>query len=549
MSPPQKKRNHNLPETIEHSPLTSSISFPGVSQVLKHFNNFEDSGSIESMTTSPPPSRRRSPLVPKGNDVNIQPTSQPTPKSLPSLPNKRIRRKQSAARIKVDSSESDPSSHSSIFEALYFSPNSSEASSSKQEQWPMVSLKRGSMDRSSIRPVLSDENASGEMSAMEFATRTIDELLGSTPILYGKGTALETIIEQRSHSTISVKRTKSFDDALNHSSSHQQSIGLPHSLKSKHSFSADDLTLIRSSYHEAMAGIESIHHIPRTPKDIYAGPMRPIHPPPDRPPTPPGMPSWNEAQAAARYRSGYRGRHGRSVSAPQRGSRRSRLSRFILGEENDISFHSRVQAPGTESFVANMQRFRPPRNSHGDLHAHPFNRASVAQIKTAAEQPTVPQAGGSYPAGGSGQPPPVPPHRTLPGPPTVRLPTSVDIPRLRPNTPATIQRPCFPRRCMHRKTNPPPTPPRAVQEGYSTISSPSPNEMSYPASDVLTLVNNVGQTEAGDKLCWKCKLEHFWQLVKYCSKKTVAFFFYMCLGVEWQEAEEMVTREFTSRHF
>lgn len=371
------------------------------------------------------PAKVRSPLLAQTNILSSTATVKVS---------QRVRRKSSFVRRR-DSSESVPSSHDSIFVAEYLSPVNSEDNDYKTEP-------RQNFDSSVQLPAMAelpsllpdnDENSSGPLS------------IGSTPILYGHGTPLATIIEQKSSSatmrtstsTMSPTRTliraRSASDlslsTASASTSTQPQITGASPLKAEFSisgmirrlasFSADDLDSVKLSWPEGYdpnratgAGKSSMDsEIPKMQdstmdeiNEIYAQPLRPLQPPIERPSTPPGMPSWTAAQqrrprVPPRNPTRGWGIHGASSlvhrffghqpsdpSASVVSSRRASGSGpgyGVRGPWDAIPAQRRsVSTPILTGRGA--PRFRPPRSGHGisELEMHPFARAEIMPVKT-----------------------------------------------------------------------------------------------------------------------------------------------------------------------
>jgi len=158
-------------------------------------------------------SRSRVPLI---EQANVPP---------PPTPVKQVRRKRSFV-LRIDSSEECPSPHESLYEAFYFSNNNSDDSGGRVEAWTMVGLRKANpldtsaaIDQNSTqastngpmagsRPMITtEENHSNQMN--ESAISTIDDV----QFLYGNGTVLETIAEQKSNGTMrSLFRPKSVEN-------------------------------------------------------------------------------------------------------------------------------------------------------------------------------------------------------------------------------------------------------------------------------------------------------------------------------------------------
>lgn len=197
--------------------------------------------------------------------------------------------------------------------------------------------------------------------------------------LYGQGTMLTTITEQKSNLTMrSLARTKSVDHLCQTKSlTHQDSFCISRVPRRKQSFSFDDVALIKLSYHEACSKIEgspapSIH-------EVYAQPKAPLHAPIARPGTPPGMPSWSDGQV---------------LTPPRRAANQAHPGGFRrwLGLSNSPSPLSAVsscnsQAPVILGRVPGMggriaPRFRPPRSAYATINEHPFMSAPLARVPT-----------------------------------------------------------------------------------------------------------------------------------------------------------------------
>ena len=325
-----------------------------------------------------------------------------SPPQTPTLPQcKRIRRKSSLIR-RIDSSEDIPSSHESIFHAERSSSTNSEGNDS--ELWPKTGLSPAITPITSINLVGNNEKIRDQLLAPPF---------GRTPILYGHGTALTTITEQKSSTTMNTKVSSvhpgsesevslartSVHNLLRHRNSfHMPSTVTLRSPRRRKSFSADDLVFIKRSYHEACAVIERRTHESLQIHDVYAEPRMPILPPIERPPTPPGMPSWTAAQNGSIQ----------NASQPQNwavAGTQNRLQRFLGIRPSTIESSSRTPVPIALQYSnQNIQvigggrtassplpvrvapRFRPIRSGHGTgpLESHPFHHAGRADAKSNA---------------------------------------------------------------------------------------------------------------------------------------------------------------------
>jgi hypothetical protein len=341
---------------------------------------------------SAPPEQSRPPLYLVTN----------SPPRTPTLPQrKRIRRKSSLIR-RIDSSEEIPSSHESIFHAERFPSTNSEDNDSGI--WPKATLSLTIGPSTSTNLVGNNENIRDELLA---------PTIGRTPILYGHGTALTTIVEQKSTRTMSTKVSpigpgSASEVSLARTSipnllGHRGNFDLPSAVtlrspRRRKSFSADDLVLIKRSYHEACLVIERKIKGSMQIHDVYAEPHTPILPPIERPSTPPGMPSWTAAQNAPTQ-----------TLLPSPGwvarDTQNRLQRFLGIRPSLIELSSRIPVPLTLQHsnqstqvlgggrspsspipARPAPRFRPTRSGHGTgpLESHPFHHAGRAEAKSDA---------------------------------------------------------------------------------------------------------------------------------------------------------------------
>ncbi|KAI9648644.1 hypothetical protein NHQ30_003282 [Ciborinia camelliae] len=317
---------------------------------------------------------------PTGARIPLQPrTTSPL-----SAPVKNIRRKESFIRP-VDSSEESPmsSNNNSIFEAFLFSNSNSEDSVYKSDALPSKQL------ACEVSPS-NDEN----MRQPSISTRS--EPITITEFLYGHGTVLDTITEQKSYGTMrSIARTKSADDIstirtisraksaddlstiplLGHRDSFILAKDCP---RRQQSFSLDDIWSIKDSYHDACVMINKAARRRLSIHEVYAKPKEPLLAPPERPDTPPGCPSWTEAQ-----RPGPR----QHLIPPH--TRLQRLLRMpssglTLSPTPSRSFFTgrAVSAPGLTRLPP---RFRVPKSVYSALETHPFSSAPIH--KTDSEPP------------------------------------------------------------------------------------------------------------------------------------------------------------------
>ncbi|OBT83404.1 hypothetical protein VE02_08735 [Pseudogymnoascus sp. 03VT05] len=468
----------------------------------------------ESLLDSDAPAYIRSPLIPHTNTKPVTITAKSA---------KKVSRKSSFAR-RLDSSESIPSSHGSIFAAEYVSPHASEDGGFKIEKWQAIgSSARLSATEERPTPLPSvDENSD------------VGLPVGNTPILYGHGTALTTIIEQKSSmatirtiSTPSPVRTLTRPRSTSDLSSSPASAslqkqppkaspirgefsisGMIHRLAS---FSDEDVGTIKLSWPE---GYDPIANKPKGPtkssvdggtsemqettfREIYARPLSPIQPPIERPATPPGMPSWTAAQQQRRPRAvsstpARTGGFQRASARVQRffgyeplrlaGNRASGSASVhgLCGPWDMVPSRRRcVSVPNT--VVSGAPRFRPPRSGHGvtSLELHPFARAEARPTTTRTQEATTTgrrissapaTAGGSRSSRRSSEPVPVrpvKPKRKRKAGQRVRFTSSTAAvtaaSQTQPDGPNTRrQRATFAKRCRHRRVKTPNLPPQEI---------------------------------------------------------------------------------------
>jgi hypothetical protein len=314
-------------------------------------------------------------LTPSKSENDTSPSRIPLlPRTLSpnSVPTRKVRRKDSFI-VLSDSTEDRLSPHSSIYDAQYFS-----TSEDNIERLDTVVL---STPGSPSSRVIDENLRSGD-------TRIPSITMPETQFLYGNGTMLDTIIEQRSSMTMrSLARPKSMDMLRNNKSlTHTDSFELSKVPRRKQSLSLDDLALIKLSYHDACNNIESETRSPTESDykyyspgssihEIYTQPRVPIHAPIVRPSTPPGMPSWTAGQVI--------GHPPRTVT--RQGNAIQRF--FGLSSSSNIPSSSYPPLPyGATSRPP--PRFRAPRSSYAQIQQHPFNRAPMATT-VAQENPTA----------------------------------------------------------------------------------------------------------------------------------------------------------------
>lgn len=322
-----------------------------------------------SARQSPPVERHsRIPLaIRKASPLHKQ--SQTSPKT--------VRRKSSFCR-RVDSSEEVPSPHASIYDASFFSNGNSDDGCCL-DSWPLppTSTAQSHSPQAIISPEHDENSRIGNPQPAD-----------DSPFIYGHGTVLNSIPESRSNATLrTVARAKSMEDLQKKHldgirNTSYSSFFATKSPRRKQSFSFDDITSINNSYHEAITVIERTARKTSLKVDeVYAEPKLPVHEPPNRPATPPGMPSWTAHQNMPPRPQG------RPNPKPQ-----NRFQRFF-GLPSSFTFSSRVTARRSASAPINMARFRPPRSAYSPMAQHPFNRAPIARIN---QPPTVPPPAASH---------------------------------------------------------------------------------------------------------------------------------------------------------
>jgi hypothetical protein len=272
-----------------------------------------------------------------------------------------------------------------------------------------------------IQRTCHDENTGGPPVLPEIPR--IPEI-GVTPIIYGYGTQLTTIIEQKSSTTMRtvpsnpsfVVPTSQIPSSSAGNNNFTSSAGRLHSQtlnsddlfllqspsstlsRRQKSFSVDDVDLLthRRSYCNSSNWIEQ--RISKSPSviEIYVQPRKPLLPPLERPDTPPGVPSWTEAQRQPLFlptitpleRDGLR-----ETTDPSR-SMRNRFSQFLGIRSADVRSPSarkvnrirstpNIQESRQQSVFRSSSaptatqrppRFRPIRSGYGagNLETHPF---------------------------------------------------------------------------------------------------------------------------------------------------------------------------------
>ncbi|RDL41132.1 uncharacterized protein BP5553_01111 [Venustampulla echinocandica] len=317
--------------------------------------------------------------------VQSRPPLLPRVLSPSSTAHKQVRRKTSFV-LWSNSSDDPPSPHNSIYDAQYLSANNSEEGNNGSESFnlpiykPLNNSPRNKNNakggESSIPcHSISETSARNHQNSRAAEPYMIDTSATDTQFLYGHGTLLKTITEQNSCATMnSLARRKSVDDLPN-PLNHRDSFVLAKSLRRRHSFSLDDLALIKPSYYDGCPAIESTTLKLLPIHEIYAQPKFPLHAPLPRPQTPPGMPSWTQAQNLPARRH---------LVNPQP----NRLQRFFSLSASGflLSSHaSRTDPPTANRAVSapvgrRAPRFRPTRSAYAPIDQHPFNHAPVANI-------------------------------------------------------------------------------------------------------------------------------------------------------------------------
>lgn len=314
--------------------------------------------------------------------VNSPPSSQHGP------PAKSVRRRKSFIE-RCDTSNETPSSHSSIYDALYYSQSTSDDNTVK-ESGASESLAQKDEEALPTQTILENDGSNESFDdTSQSSTSYMDDV--QVEFLYGHGTVLDPIIEQKSNPTL--RPVRSADDLSSVSPSTKTlTLNKRDSFYSgpghKTSFSMDDLDLAsirEASLQEATAAEfkkvgKGTKHLIQI-NEIYAEPNKPVRPPPERPSTPPGMPSWTQTQAAAAYLSNARRQARRTRRQPQP----SWLQRF-LGAEPSMQqpepiphwVTSTLQSPGLQS-QRTITHYRAPRSTYMSLQSHPFNRTPTCE--------------------------------------------------------------------------------------------------------------------------------------------------------------------------
>ncbi|MCJ1244062.1 hypothetical protein MMC30_001259 [Trapelia coarctata] len=230
----------------------------------------------------------RLPLSNSTNDLNTQ-DAVTLDDSMRFAKPKSLRRKHSTRALhpNIDSSESDPSSHSSIFEALYCSPGIENVEG--KPSWIGTFITGGSRRNS----MGSEDGIRVEQSITVEGSPPIRSIHHPTP--------LEPIIEQKSFATLrtqlsfSVRQKPSLPVLANEESTAKDAP----SARRKLSFSLDDLTVFkRPSRFFKNSSSTSSNVVPLTDTEVKY-PAIPTGEPPPRIATPPGLPTFNTSAAVA----------------------------------------------------------------------------------------------------------------------------------------------------------------------------------------------------------------------------------------------------------
>jgi len=277
-----------------------------------------------------------------------------------------------ALHPEIDSSESVPSSHDSIFEALYCSPGIENAEG--KPSWIGTFITGGARCNS----IGSEDGIRVEQSITVEGPPLIRSIHHPTP--------LEPIIEQKSFATLrpqlsfSVRQKPSLPVLAKEDPTTKDAP----SARRKLSFSLDDLTVFkRPSRLFKHSSSTSSNHIPLAEAEVIY-PAIPTGEPPPRIPTPPGLPTFNTPAAVA-YR----------LPSPK-SSFRDLFRRHRTPEESRWLAQTRGLPPGVvmrgEDGTIVRGRWRPSQSGHtGNVRAqgergmtwHPLNRAPVASLPRA----------------------------------------------------------------------------------------------------------------------------------------------------------------------
>ncbi|KAI1300756.1 hypothetical protein F5Y03DRAFT_363436 [Xylaria venustula] len=251
-----------------------------------------------------------------------------------------------------DSSEGPPSTHDSVCDAAWISTSDVAKSPYQTPGRPVTPL----------RPIDIDLDSESPLSRLE------------TPFLYGYGTELAPILEQRSIATMRTKGSWSTSDlsSLLHDAPGAENNGKgpstkrearPHSrqLRRQHSFSLEDIPPDQNNTQQDQQQQQQQEPEETGPRlkwlsysrptvhvvDVHAYPRKPIYPPPQRPPTPPSL---------------------RRIRRPH-----SESDAYVASSSSGIAY----EAP----------RFRASKSGHGNLSTHPFMSQSQSRSQPRSQPP------------------------------------------------------------------------------------------------------------------------------------------------------------------
>jgi hypothetical protein len=243
-----------------------------------------------------------------------------------------------------DSSEGQPSSHDSICDAAWISTSDLAKSPYQTAGHPVTPPPR---------PIDIDLDSESPLSRLE------------TPFLYGYGTELAPILEQRSVATLRTKGSLSTSDlsSLMHDAPGKgmNSNASTHlrQLRRQHSFSLDNVSSLPRPGLDpgrpvTATSIPKLKYLTSTQPtvhivDIHAYPRKPIYPPPQLPTTPPSLAKLRRPQS-----------EGEAYAA--------------AGAHGTVAY----EVPG----------FRQPRSGHGNLSAHPFLRQTAIAVNDSGPRPS-----------------------------------------------------------------------------------------------------------------------------------------------------------------
>lgn len=298
-------------------------------------------------------------------EVSSEPRSPLNPLMPPSsnIPSKQIRRKSSFV-VRVDSSEDIPSPHDSIFEALYTPGHDEDETTDKFDTIPLNT------------PVALEDFILGENDENIRQDNVEHDSIEEAEFLYGRGTVLDTIAEQKSYGTLRTQGTVETGLEMPNFPfvRHRDSFALTQlPSRRRQAFSHDDIDLLQESYHEACAMIERETQKPLVVHELYAQPMSPIHEPIGRPETPDGMPSWTASQSPAPPRANQP--QAQPVSTT---THRLRRLLHITPKPKPTTIVNRSVSDPIRGRQA--PRFRPPRSVYGNIEQHPFLNVPKARV-------------------------------------------------------------------------------------------------------------------------------------------------------------------------